>query len=53
LHPFEIGRTEDGLAVWRLRIGKVEVPGRWVITEVPGRWVIIDGWFVPVEGALA
>jgi hypothetical protein len=37
-----IGRTEGGLAVWRLHVHGA---------EVPGRWVIIDGRFVVAEGA--
>lgn len=40
---FEVGRTADGLAVWRLKIQG---------TEVPGRFVIVDGRFVAVEDAL-
>ena len=39
---FEIGRTEGGLAVWRLTIGE---------TELPDRWVIIDRRFVAVENS--
>jgi len=39
-----IGRTEDGLAVWGLRVHGA---------EVPGRWVIVDRRFVAVEGATA
>jgi hypothetical protein len=39
----KIGRTEGGLAVWRLNIDGA---------DVPGRWVIIDRRFVPVERAL-
>jgi hypothetical protein len=39
----EVGRTADGLAVWRLKIQG---------TEVPGRFVIIDGRFVVIEHAL-
>jgi hypothetical protein len=37
-----IGRTEDGLAVWKLTVHEVEVPGRWVIEDLesrPARWV--------------
>ena len=40
----EIGRTADGLAVWRLTVHGA---------EVPGRWVIIDRRFVAVENAPA
>ena len=36
----EIGRTEGGMAVWRLNVHGA---------DVPGRWVIIDGRFVAVE----
>ena len=35
---------ENGLAIWTLRIGK---------EEIPGRWVIIDRGFVAVEVASA
>jgi len=35
---------ENGLAVWTLRIGK---------QEIPGRWVIINRRFVAVEDASA
>ena len=35
---------ENGLAVWTLRIGK---------EEIPGRWVIVDREFVAVEVASA
>jgi hypothetical protein len=44
--PMPIGEAscrtwdENGLAVWTLRIGK---------QEIPGRWVIIDRRFVAVE----
>jgi hypothetical protein len=27
------GHDENGLAVWTLRIGKQEIPGRWVIVD--------------------
>jgi hypothetical protein len=40
---FEVGRTADGLAVWRLRIHAA---------DVPGRWIVVDGRFVAVEDAL-
>ena len=40
----EIGRTEGGLAVWRLNVHDA---------DVPGRWVILDGRFVPLEGERA
>ena len=40
----EVGRTERGLAEWRLRVHGA---------DVPGRWVIIDRRFVPVENASA
>jgi hypothetical protein len=30
---FEIGRTADGLAVWRLVIHDADIPGRWVIVD--------------------
>jgi hypothetical protein len=36
----EIGWTEGGLAVWRLRVHSA---------DIPGRWVIIDRRFVPVD----
>jgi hypothetical protein len=29
----EIGRTEGGLAVWRLTVRGADVPGRWVIID--------------------
>ncbi len=44
--PMPIGEAhcltwdEKGLAVWTLRIGK---------EEIPGRWVIVDREFRPVE----
>jgi hypothetical protein len=28
-----VGRTEDGLAVWRLTVHAADVPGRWVIVD--------------------
>jgi hypothetical protein len=34
---FCIGRDDHGAAVWRLVIGKVDVPGRWVVQG--GRFV--------------
>ena len=37
---FEIGSTADGLAVWRLKIGG---------EDVPGRFIVVDGRFDPVE----
>jgi hypothetical protein len=37
-----IGRTEGGLAVWRLLVHDA---------DTAGRWVIIDRRFVPVESA--
>ena len=40
----QIGRTEDGLAVWSLNVDGA---------DVPGRGVIIDGRFVPAEGERA
>jgi hypothetical protein len=36
------GRTDDGLALWSLKVRGADVPG-W--------FVIIDGQFVPYEGA--
>jgi len=30
---FEVGRTADGLAVWRLVIDGDDIPGRWVIVD--------------------
>jgi len=27
------GHDENGLAVWTLRIGKQEIPGRWIIVD--------------------
>jgi hypothetical protein len=36
----DVGMTAIGLALWRLRIKDV---------DVPGRWTVIDGCFVPVE----
>jgi hypothetical protein len=35
------GRNTAGLAVWRLTVRKV---------ELPGRWIIVDREFRPVEG---
>jgi hypothetical protein len=29
----EVGWTEGGLAVWRLTVHGVEVPGRWVLVD--------------------
>jgi hypothetical protein len=34
-----VGRTEEGLALWRLRVRGSEIPGRWVIL---GRWFVAD-----------
>jgi hypothetical protein len=34
-----IGRTEEGLAVWRLRVRGADLPGRWVIL---GKWFLAD-----------
>jgi hypothetical protein len=36
----EVGQTPAGLALWRLRIGR---------SEVPGLWILIEGEFVPAE----
>jgi hypothetical protein len=36
-----VGRTEGGLAVWRLVIRGA---------DVPGRWILVDREFRPVEG---
>ena len=36
----EIGSTVDGLAIWRLKIG-----GK----DVPGRFIVVDGRFDRVE----
>jgi hypothetical protein len=44
--PMPIGQAdcmthdENGAAVWVLRIGK---------QEIPGRWVLVSGEFLPVE----
>jgi hypothetical protein len=38
----ERGRTDDGLAVWFLKVRGV---------EVPGHFVVVDGAFVQVEPA--
>ncbi len=27
------GRTDDGLAIWRLIVRGAEVPGRWIIVD--------------------
>jgi len=35
-----IGKSEDGLVVWSLRVHT---------HAVPGRWVIVDGTFVPAD----
>jgi hypothetical protein len=40
----EIGRNEDGLALWSLHVHGA---------DVPGHCVIIDGRFVAVEDAAA
>ena len=37
---FEVGRTDDGMAKWKLKIRG---------SDVPGRFIIEDGRFVPVE----
>ena len=37
---FEVGRTDDGLAKWKLKVHG---------TDVPGRFIIDNGRFVPVE----
>jgi hypothetical protein len=37
---FEVGITENGFAVWRLKVGGEQVPGRFIIE---------NGLFVPVE----
>jgi hypothetical protein len=36
----QYGRTEIGLAVWKLRVHGV---------DVPGRFIIVDGAFVAIE----
>jgi hypothetical protein len=36
----EVGMTTTGLAMWRLRVGR---------SEVPGLWILINGQFVPLE----
>jgi hypothetical protein len=28
-----VGRDETGVALWELSVGKVEVPGRWVVID--------------------
>ena len=30
---FGVGRTEDGLAAWRLTVQGTDVPGRWIIVD--------------------
>jgi hypothetical protein len=37
---FEVGRTEEGLALFRLTVRNV---------GVPGRFILVDGEFRPVE----
>jgi hypothetical protein len=37
----QIGKTAEGLAVWRLTVHGV---------DLPGTFVIVDGAFVPAEG---
>jgi hypothetical protein len=39
---FDHAWTSSGIAVWRLHVCGV---------EVPGRWIIIDGAFVQIEDA--
>jgi hypothetical protein len=34
-----IGATDEGLAVWRLKVRGGEIPGRWVIL---GKWFVAD-----------
>jgi hypothetical protein len=34
-----IGRTEEGLSLWRLRVRGADLPGRWVIL---GKWFVAD-----------
>jgi hypothetical protein len=29
----EVGRTDEGVAIWRLDVHGVEVPGRWIIVD--------------------
>jgi hypothetical protein len=41
---FGVGRTDDGMAVWRLTVHGA---------DVPGRWVIVDRRFITLEGAPA
>ena len=36
----KVGRTEEDLAVWSVRVR---------MADVQGRWIIVDGSFVPVE----
>jgi hypothetical protein len=36
------GRTDDGLAIWRLTVRGAEVPGRWVIVDREFRPVAED-----------
>jgi hypothetical protein len=37
---FEVGRTADGLAKWKLKVHGIDVPGRFIID---------NGRFVPIE----
>jgi hypothetical protein len=37
---FQFGRTEKGLALWKLTVGKTDVPGGFIIVE--GRFVLSD-----------
>jgi hypothetical protein len=36
----QVGKTADGLALWRLTVHGAEVPGRFIVVD--GRFVLVD-----------
>ena len=53
--PMPIGEAtcrtwdENGLAVWTLRIGKEEIPGRWIIVDPEILHALIGRWLAPIS----
>ena len=39
----QAGRTEDGVALWRLSVNGADVPGEWMIVVGEFRFVEVDG----------
>jgi hypothetical protein len=40
---FGTGRTNDGLAIWRLTVHGVEVPGQWIVVDREFRPIVAGG----------